>query len=53
MSFYTVNDRVYLKNGNLGIGTTNPQGTIDLSQRTDGILIPSGSTAQRPSVPLG
>jgi hypothetical protein len=51
MSSYTINDKIYLKDGNLGIGTNNPQGVIDLSQRSDGILIPSGTSLQRPLFP--
>jgi len=35
--------------GNLGIGTTTPQVALDLTQKTDAIALPSGTSAQRPS----
>jgi hypothetical protein len=38
--------------GNVGIGTTNPQSTLDVSKKTDSIILPQGTTAQRPAVTL-
>lgn len=35
-------------NGTVGIGTSNPLVTLDMSSRTDAIALPSGNTAQRP-----
>lgn len=35
--------------GNIGIGTAKPQVSLDLSQRTDAILLPIGTTGQEPS----
>ena len=35
--------------GKVGIGTTTPQVSLDLSANTDAILVPNGSTAARPS----
>jgi len=32
--------------GNFGIGSSTPQSSLDISNRTDGILIPNGTTAQ-------
>ncbi|MDR3489798.1 MAG: tail fiber domain-containing protein [Bradyrhizobium sp.] len=34
--------------GNVGIGTTAPVVSLDLSQKTDAIALPSGTTGQRP-----
>ena len=35
--------------GNVGIGTSTPAVSLDLSARTDAIALPRGTTAQRPS----
>lgn len=51
MSFYKLNDIIVIKNNKIGIGTDDPQSPLDLSQRTDGILVPQGTTLQRPSNP--
>jgi hypothetical protein len=37
--------------GNVGIGTTNPNFSLDLSSRNDAIRIPVGTTAERPVSP--
>lgn len=37
--------------GNVGIGTTTPAVTLDLSGKTDAIRMPAGTTAQRPGTP--
>lgn len=37
--------------GNLGIGPNSPNASLDLSGRTDSILLPQGTTLQRPSNP--
>ena len=39
---------VTISTGNLGFGA-NANASIDLSARTDGIVLPTGNTAQRPS----
>jgi hypothetical protein len=33
----------------VGFSSTSPQTSLDLSQKTDGIALPQGTTAQRPS----
>jgi hypothetical protein len=38
-------------NGNVGIGTTTPNSSLDLSTQTDAISLPSGTTGQEPSSP--
>jgi hypothetical protein len=35
--------------GNVGIGTTAPGATLDMGSRTDAIILPVGTTAQRPT----
>jgi hypothetical protein len=42
-----------LKNGNVGIGISNPSYSLDISAKTDSILLPVGTTAQRPTVANG
>lgn len=37
---------------NIGVGTSNPIAAIDMSQRTDAVILPQGTTAQRPTVPV-
>jgi hypothetical protein len=38
-----------LSGGNVGIGTATPMASLDLSQKTDAIALPSGATGARPS----
>ena len=38
-------------NGNIGIGTAAPVASLDLRGKTDAIIVPRGTTAQRPSSP--
>lgn len=38
--------------GNVGIGSTAPRASLDLSSKTDGIIPPQGTTAQRPGSPV-
>jgi len=46
----TIADKLYIdSNGNIGIGTS-PTASLDFSIRTDGIVVPRGTTAQRPSI---
>ena len=42
-----------LNNGNVGIGATSPKVSIDISNKTDALALPSGTTAQQPSSPVG
>ena len=37
--------------GSVGIGTTSPQTSLDLSAKTDALRLPSGTTGQRPGTP--
>ncbi len=39
--------------GNVGIGSTSPRVSLDLSQRTDALALPSGNTGQEPVGPNG
>lgn len=41
-------DDSYLRVGNLGIGTTSPSVSLDLSSRTDAIALPVGNTSEQP-----
>jgi hypothetical protein len=41
---------VYVEN-KLGIGTSNANSSLDLSQKTDAISMPVGTTAQQPAAP--
>jgi len=51
--FTVTGSNIWLPLGsNVGIGTTTPSTCMDLSTRTDALLLPQGTTAQRPSVPL-
>lgn len=44
-------DRMYFDNaGKIGIGNTAPVVSMDFDGTTDGIVVPSGSTAQRPTI---
>jgi hypothetical protein len=38
-----------LSSGNIGIGTTNPASSLDLSQETDALALPVGTSGQRPT----
>lgn len=46
------NNNVYIIGSNVGIGTSNPRSTLDV-RGTDAILIPSGTTGQRPVATTG
>jgi hypothetical protein len=36
-------------NGNVGIGTTSPDASLDISQKTDAVSLPVGTTGTRPT----
>jgi len=40
---------VWKSDGDVGIGTTTPSMSLDMGDRTDGIRVPKGTTAQRPN----
>lgn len=40
----------FAQNGNVGIGTTSPQGALDISSTTNGLLIPRMDSAQRDAI---
>lgn len=44
---------VITDSGNVGIGTTAPKTSVDLSKNTDAVALPVGTTAQRPSTAYG
>jgi predicted acyltransferase (DUF342 family) len=48
----TANLFVDTTTGNVGVGTTNPQATLHVGG-TDGMIIPSGTTAQQPTGQVG
>lgn len=49
----TNHDKITINSsGNVGIGTSTPAVSLDLSARTDVIALPRGTTAQRPTAPL-
>ena len=48
----TAGGNSYFTGGNVGIGTTNPGVSLDLSGRTDAMALPVGTTAQRPASPM-
>lgn len=39
--------------GSIGVGTATPTVALDLSNKTDGIILPRGTTAQRPTAVAG
>ena len=43
---------VYKILGNVGIGTNSPAVSLDISQRTDAIILPGGTAAQQPGTPV-
>lgn len=47
---YLLNDTLYINsNNNIGIGTTTSNATIDFSNQLDAIILPVGSTLERPA----
>jgi hypothetical protein len=53
MGVYSINNLLYYNQyGNIGIGTSNGNYILDLSNQTDGLMVPSGTTNQRPSNPV-
>jgi hypothetical protein len=51
----TVSHLIYADAGNdrIGLGSSNPQYFVDMSQNTDAIALPTGTTAERPSASTG
>lgn len=51
----TVSHLIYADAGNdrIGLGTSSPQYFVDMSQNTDAIALPTGTTAERPSASTG
>jgi len=49
----TSHDDVIDTSGNVGIGSTIPVTSLDISQKTDAIILPGGTTAQRPTAVNG
>ena len=48
---YLLDDTIYLNmNGNIGINTSVANAPLDLSNKMDAILLPTGTTIQRPSL---
>jgi hypothetical protein len=43
---------LYSNSSSVGIGTTSPAASLDISQETDALALPSGTTAQRPGSPV-
>ncbi len=47
-------DRIILdESGNVGLGSTSPTVSVDISEKTDAVALPVGTTAQRPSTAYG
>ena len=50
---HTNDTKVFFKsNGNVGIGTTSPVVSLDLSSKNDAVSLPVGDDAARPSTPV-
>ncbi len=43
---------IALIGGNIGLGTTTPEATLDMQNNTDGIILPQGAITQRPVLPI-
>ena len=48
----TSNAPLSIMSGDVGIGTWLPQASLDLTMKTDAVIIPSGTTSQEPSTPI-
>jgi len=47
-------DRIILnESGNVGLGSTAPTVSVDISEKTDAVALPVGTTAQRPATAYG
>ncbi len=51
LSPWIVSSTAVYYTGNVGIGTASPNSSLDLGLKTDGIILPKGTTAQRPGSP--
>jgi Concanavalin A-like lectin/glucanases superfamily len=49
----STNTTIFAANGNVGMGTQTPNYSLDLGSKTDAMLLPSGTTAQRPTGTAG
>lgn len=49
----TTNDKTTYLSGNVGIGSASPVSSLDLSQKTDAVALPSGTVSQRPTAVNG
>ena len=47
-----VKNNSYNYKGTIAINNASANASLDLSQQTDGIILPKGNTAQRPSSPI-
>jgi hypothetical protein len=49
----TLTEVAYFSTAGIGVGTQTPNSSLDISQKTDAVSLPSGTSAQRPSSVAG